>query len=92
MRSMAGLDQRMDVRSKPLARKTRRLHVLIEPDLDVRLERRARAELMSKAALVRMILRTHVPGKTRPLDDAIDGLIARLDYEPSPLLPGDVYE
>lgn len=61
----------------------KRLQILIEEELDEALERKARAERTSKAALIRAYVRRHV-GRLPPLDaDPLDRMIGVDSYKPA---------
>jgi hypothetical protein len=57
----------------------RRIQVVIDPELDDRLEREAAARGMSKSALIRQYVRQYLDG---PLDNGLWGLPTYDDVEP----------
>ena len=66
-----------DVSSTPM----KRLQIMIEEDLDAALERQAAAEGVSKAAIIRRIVRAELP-TTVPLDaDPLSRMVGADDFE-----------
>ena len=60
----------------------KRLQIMIEEDLDAALERQAAAEGVSKAAIIRRIVRAELP-TTVPLEaDPLSRMIGADDFEP----------
>jgi hypothetical protein len=57
----------------------RRIQVVIDPELDDRLEREARAQGLSKSALVRRYVRDYLD---RPVDNGLSSLPTFPDAEP----------
>ena len=58
------------------------LQIMIEEDLDAALQRQAAAESVSKAAIIRRIVRAELP-TTVPLDaDPLSGMVGADDFEP----------
>ncbi len=60
----------------------KRLQIMIDEDLDVELERQARAERTSKAALVRRYVRAALDGGSVVDDDALWSLVGFVTGEP----------
>lgn len=60
----------------------KRLQVMIEEDLDLALEKRARDEGTSKAALVRRFVREHVEALPPLEADPLWQMVGTDDYEP----------
>lgn len=63
----------------------KRLQVMIEEELDAALERQARAEGTSKAALVRRFVRDHLESLPPLEADPIWQAVGADDYEPEPI-------
>ncbi|MGE5226147.1 MAG: CopG family transcriptional regulator [Planctomycetaceae bacterium] len=61
----------------------KRLQIMIDEDLDTILERMARDEGTSKAALIRRFVRERVAPLPRIQDDPIWGLMGIADVEPA---------
>ena len=73
----------------PTGRRSLRLHVIIDEEIAGALEQQARHEMMTKSALVRRLLRTHLvwrPFRKDPFDAmfAVDEFEATNRYEPEP--------
>jgi hypothetical protein len=63
----------------------KRLQILIEEELDDALERRARAEGTSKAALIRAFVREKLEPLPPLAADPLSQMIGVDDYEPEPV-------
>jgi hypothetical protein len=67
------------------AQKMKRLQMLIEEDLDDALERQARAERTSKAALIRRYVRERLNAHLPLRSDPLFRMAGVDDFEPAPI-------
>ncbi len=63
----------------------KRLQILIEPELDDALERQARLEGTSKAALIRRFVRSQLDALPPLATDPLFAMIGADDFEPEPI-------
>jgi len=63
----------------------KRLQILIEPELDLELERKARAEGKSKAALIRQYVRDRLRGLSPLEADPLWSMAGADAFEPAPV-------
>lgn len=78
-------------RRKVFRMQPHRLHILISREMDLDLASAAAREGTSKAGILRALIRKHLP-RTGPLaEDPVEGMFGTDEFEPAPLLDGDVY-
>ncbi|HEX9711112.1 MAG TPA: hypothetical protein VGB52_00980 [Actinomycetota bacterium] len=64
-------------------RRARRIHVMIDTDLDFALARWAQRENLTKSALIRWVLRSHLPEPLPSHEDPIDAVCGSVAFEPT---------